>query len=106
VIGDVAAAKRTATKLAGPDFVPVLQRKHDDAEALIREHLDAVRAVGDELLKRGRLRGSEVRVLVFGYISKRQITESADHQQGKGFAIAGIALGCVGIGFTLFEALF
>lgn len=37
--------------------------------------------------------------LIFGYVAKRQIDESGGRQQGRGMAIAGIALGWVGVGF-------
>jgi Domain of unknown function (DUF4190) len=36
--------------------------------------------------------------LIFGYIAKRQIDASQGRQKGRGFAIAGIVLGWVGIG--------
>jgi hypothetical protein len=39
--------------------------------------------------------------LIFGYIAKGQINQSAGRQGGKGMAIAGIVLGWVGIGFLL-----
>ena len=39
--------------------------------------------------------------LIFGYIAKGQINESAGRQGGKGMAIAGIVLGWVGIGTLL-----
>jgi hypothetical protein len=37
--------------------------------------------------------------LIFGYIAKGQINESAGRQGGRGMAIAGIVLGWVGVGF-------
>ena len=39
--------------------------------------------------------------LIFGYIAKGQINQSAGRQGGKGMAIAGIVLGWVGIGTLL-----
>jgi hypothetical protein len=39
--------------------------------------------------------------LIFGYIAKGQINESAGRQGGKGMAIAGIVLGWVGIATLL-----
>ncbi len=36
--------------------------------------------------------------LIFGYIAKRQIDALQGRQEGRGFAIAGIVLGWVGIG--------
>ncbi len=37
--------------------------------------------------------------LIFGYIAKNQIDASQGQQKGRGFAIAGIVLGWVGVGF-------
>ena len=37
--------------------------------------------------------------LIFGYIAKGQIDASQGQQKGRGFAIAGIVLGWVGVGF-------
>jgi hypothetical protein len=39
--------------------------------------------------------------LIFGYIAKGQIKASDGRQAGRGFAIAGIVLGWVGVGFLL-----
>lgn len=39
--------------------------------------------------------------LVFGYIGKQQIDRSDGMQSGRGLAIAGIALGWVGVGILL-----
>ncbi len=39
--------------------------------------------------------------LVFGYIGKSQIDQSAGVQTGRGMAIAGIVLGWVGVSFLL-----
>ncbi len=39
--------------------------------------------------------------LVFGYIGKTQIDQSAGTQTGRGMAIAGIVLGWVGVAFIL-----
>jgi hypothetical protein len=36
--------------------------------------------------------------LIFGYVAKRQIDESAGRQTGRGMAIAGIVLGWIGVG--------
>ena len=36
--------------------------------------------------------------LIFGYIAKRQIDASQGQQKGRGFAVAGIVLGWVGVG--------
>ena len=36
--------------------------------------------------------------LIFGYIAKRQIDASQGQQKGRGFAVAGIVLGWVGMG--------
>jgi hypothetical protein len=36
--------------------------------------------------------------LIFGYVAKRQIDASQGRQKGRGFAIAGIVLGWVGVG--------
>jgi hypothetical protein len=36
--------------------------------------------------------------LIFGYVAKGQVNESEGTQSGKGLAIAGIALGWVGVG--------
>jgi predicted PurR-regulated permease PerM len=36
--------------------------------------------------------------LIFGYIAKRQIDALQGQQKGRGFAVAGIVLGWVGIG--------
>lgn len=44
--------------------------------------------------------------LIFGYISKKQIDESQGRQSGRGMAIAGIALGWVGVGFLLLGLAF
>jgi Domain of unknown function (DUF4190) len=42
--------------------------------------------------------------LVFGYISKGQIDRSGGAQEGRGYAIAGIVLGWVGIAFGILMA--
>jgi hypothetical protein len=39
--------------------------------------------------------------LVFGYVSKGQIDRSGGAQEGRGFAVAGIVLGWVGIGLSI-----
>jgi hypothetical protein len=39
--------------------------------------------------------------LIFGYVAKGQINQSAGRQAGKGMAIAGIVLGWVGVGTLL-----
>lgn len=39
--------------------------------------------------------------LVFGYMAKSQIDQSADEETGRGMAIAGIVLGWVGVGFLV-----
>lgn len=44
--------------------------------------------------------------LVFGYVARDQINKSGDTQSGDGFAIAGIVLGWVGVGFAVLTGLF
>ena len=44
--------------------------------------------------------------LVFGLIAKRQIDESGGGQSGLGLAIAGIVLGCIGVGTLLLTLVF
>jgi len=44
--------------------------------------------------------------LVFGLIAKRQIDESGGGQSGLGLAIAGIVLGCIGVGTLLLALVF
>lgn len=44
---------------------------------------------------------SPILALVFGYVSKGQIDRSGGHQGGRGFAIAGIVMGWVGIAFSI-----
>lgn len=39
--------------------------------------------------------------LIFGYIGRNQIDQSGGTQTGRGMAIAGIALGWIGVGFVL-----
>jgi hypothetical protein len=39
--------------------------------------------------------------VIFGYIGKGQIDRSGGTQSGRGLAIAGIALGWVGVGFLV-----
>jgi hypothetical protein len=63
-IDDDWAAKRMAKELAGDDFDALCHQKRNEADALIRDYSDAVRVVGEELLKQGRLNGPEVRALV------------------------------------------
>ena len=48
---------------------------------------------------------SPILALVFGYVSKGQIDRSGGRQGGRGFAIAGIVLGWVGIGLGILMAL-
>jgi hypothetical protein len=48
---------------------------------------------------------SPILALVFGYISKGQIDRSGGSQEGRGFAIAGIVLGWVGIVFGILMAV-
>jgi hypothetical protein len=43
--------------------------------------------------------------LVFGYVGKGQIDRSAGRESGRGFAVAGIVLGWVGIGLALAAAI-
>jgi hypothetical protein len=44
---------------------------------------------------------SPILALVFGYVSKGQIDRSGGRQGGRGFAIAGIAMGWVGIALSI-----
>ena len=44
--------------------------------------------------------------LVFGYIARRQIDESAGRQSGRGMAVAGIVLGWIGVGFLALAIVF
>jgi Domain of unknown function (DUF4190) len=44
---------------------------------------------------------SPILALVFGYVSKGQIDRSGGRQGGRGFAIAGIVMGWVGIAFSI-----
>jgi len=44
--------------------------------------------------------------LIFGMVSKGQIDQAAGTQGGRGFAITGIVLGWVGVGFLLLFLLF
>jgi hypothetical protein len=39
--------------------------------------------------------------LIFGYVAKGQIDRSEGQQTGRGFAIAGIVLGWVGVAFLI-----
>ncbi|MGH8896877.1 MAG: DUF4190 domain-containing protein [Egibacteraceae bacterium] len=39
--------------------------------------------------------------LIFGYVAKSQIDQSEGRQTGRGLAVAGIALGWVGVGVLL-----
>ena len=48
---------------------------------------------------------SPILALVFGYISKGQIDRSGGVQEGRGYAIAGIVLGWVGIVFGTLMAV-
>jgi hypothetical protein len=48
---------------------------------------------------------SPVLALVFGYVSKGQIDRSGGAQEGRGYAIAGIVLGWVGIAWSLLMAV-
>jgi hypothetical protein len=48
---------------------------------------------------------SPILALVFGYISKGQIDRSGGAQEGRGYAIAGIVLGWVGIVFGILMAV-
>ena len=43
--------------------------------------------------------------LIFGYIAKRQIDESAGTQTGRGMAVAGIVLGWIGVGVGVLIAV-
>lgn len=43
--------------------------------------------------------------VVFGYIGKSQIDRSGGRESGRGFAIAGIVLGWVGIALALLAAI-
>lgn len=47
-----------------------------------------------------------VLALIFGFIAKSQIDKSNGAQSGSGLAIAGIVLGCVGVGTLLLAVLF
>jgi hypothetical protein len=40
--------------------------------------------------------------LTFGYSGKDQIRRSGGHETGRGMAVAGIVLGCIGVGLLLF----
>lgn len=42
-----------------------------------------------------------VLALIFGYVAKSQIDASGRTQSGRGMAIAGIALGWVGVGILI-----
>jgi hypothetical protein len=44
---------------------------------------------------------SPILALVFGYVSKGQIDRSEGRQGGRGFAVAGIVMGWVGIAFSI-----
>lgn len=48
---------------------------------------------------------SPVLALVFGYVSKGQINRSGGAQEGRGYAIAGIVLGWVGIAWGILMAV-
>ena len=48
---------------------------------------------------------SPILALVFGYIAKGQIDRSGGAQEGRGYAIAGIVLGWVGIVFGILMAV-
>ena len=47
-----------------------------------------------------------VLALVFGFIALNQIRSGGDRQGGKGLAIAGIVLGCVGVAMLLLTLAF
>ena len=46
-------------------------------------------------------RPPSILALVFGYVAKQQIDQSAGQQVGRGMAVAGIVLGWVWIGILL-----
>lgn len=47
-----------------------------------------------------------VLALIFGFVAKSQIDGSGGRQSGGGLAIAGIVLGCIGVGTLLLTLIF